>query len=152
MWEMYIQNSFAAPVVSYWFTGQNSWFLLVHITQPTLFSESCPRFCKYIIPNTQGCFEHFFKGLGNDVQWYDRKLSKKYNFFNIFSLYCAENGDDKSSSEEHLQSSITNRGSYLDMKLFILVKIFEFYLVIKSLFHSTFILNATWMNGALEDI
>ncbi len=39
-------------------------------------------------------------------------------------LYCLESG-----KEAHLQSSKTNRGSYLDPELNIFVKIFEFYLV-----------------------
>jgi hypothetical protein len=37
------------------------------------------------------------------------------------------------SSEAHFQSSKTCRGSYLETELYIFVKIFEFYLVTKSL-------------------
>jgi hypothetical protein len=44
-----------------------------------------------------------------------------------------ESGNDDSSSEAHLQSSKTSRGSYLDPKLYTFVKIFEFYLVTQSL-------------------
>jgi hypothetical protein len=49
----------------------------------------------------------------------------------------AENGDDNNSLEEHLQSSKT-RSSYLDVKLCILVKIFKFCLVTKTLLNAVF--------------
>jgi hypothetical protein len=49
-----------------------------------------------------------------------------------FNLNCAENGVDNSSSEAQPHSE-TSRGSYLDLKLLIFAKIFEFYLVTQSL-------------------
>jgi hypothetical protein len=50
-----------------------------------------------------------------------------------FHLNLTENSKDDSSSEAHLKSSKTSRGSYLNLELYILVKIFELYLVAQSL-------------------
>ncbi len=45
-----------------------------------------------------------------------------------------ESCKDDSTSEAHLQSSKTSRGSYKDPELYIFVKMFQFYLVTQSLF------------------
>ncbi len=50
-----------------------------------------------------------------------------------FHLNRLESGKDDSSSEFHLKSSKTSRGSYLDQELYTFVQIFDFYLVTQSL-------------------
>jgi hypothetical protein len=50
-----------------------------------------------------------------------------------FQLNHWKNGKCNSSSEEHLRNPKTNKGSYLDIELFILFKKFEFNFLTKSL-------------------
>ncbi len=67
---------------------------------------------------------------GRQVVW--QRTPIHWIYPKSFHLNRLESGMDASSSEAHLQSSKTGRGSYSDPELYIFVKIFEFYLVTQS--------------------
>ncbi len=85
--------------------------------------------------NLSSAFEKRRQPIGKNIQVLPRKLegnSNKYNFYQYVSPN-PHKKEQRRSSEAHLQSKKTSRGSYLEKEFSIFVKIFEFYLVIQSL-------------------
>ncbi len=131
-----------------WVYRVNSWFLLVHCSISNVFFQFVKRKCEN---RTETCWKFVSVPRIGRVLIHinllecrrDHNEEYKIAIFNsspiiiispiYFYLQHVENCKKGRSTETHFKSSKSSRGSYLDLMVSTFVKIFEFYLVTKSL-------------------